>query len=60
MLKTNFKKDWSNLVQIEPLLFASFVPTIYPDGDKTRKPFNDIYCELVDRDAVKKKCEGYL
>ena len=60
MLKDNFKRDWSSLVQIEPLLWASFVPTIYPDGDTTKKPLNDIYCELINRDAVKKKCESYL
>ena len=49
MLRTTFKKDWSALVQVEPLLWASFVPTIYPDGDTTRKPLNDIYCELTNR-----------
>ena len=56
ILKTNFKRDWGNLVTVEPLLWASFIPTIYPDGDKTKKPLNDVYCELTDRDAVKKKC----
>jgi len=56
MLRNNFKRDWSALVQVEPLLWASFVPTIYPDGDTTKKPLNDIYCELTNRDAVKKKC----
>ncbi len=44
MIKTNFKRDWDGLVTVEPLLFASFVPTIYPDGDTTKKPYNDIYC----------------
>jgi dynein heavy chain len=60
MLRTNFKREWSALVQVEPLLWASFVPTLYPDGDTTRKPLNDIYCELTNREAVKKKCEAYL
>lgn len=60
ILKNNFKRDWNSLVTVEPLLFASFIPTIYPDGDKTRKPLNGIYCELTDRDAVKKKCHQYL
>jgi dynein heavy chain len=32
------------------------VPTIYPDGDTSKKPLNDIYCELTDREALKKKC----
>jgi len=44
MVKTNFKREWNALVQIEPLLWASFVPTLYPDGDTTRKPLNDVYC----------------
>jgi len=56
MLRNNFKRDWSALVQVEPLLWASFVPTIYPDGDTTKKPLNDIYCELTNRESVKKKC----
>lgn len=60
ILKTNFKRDWQSLVTVEPLLWASFIPTIYPDGDKSKKALNDIYCELVDRDAVKKKCLQYL
>lgn len=54
------KRDWNNLVLIEPLLFASFVPTIHPDGDLSRKPYSDIYCELIDRDALGKKCKEEL
>jgi dynein heavy chain len=34
-------------------LFASFVPTVYPEGDNTKKPYNDLYCELSDREKVK-------
>lgn len=60
LIRTNFKRDWSSLVTVEPLLWASFIPTIYPDGDTTKKPLSDIYCELTNRDAVKKKCESYL
>lgn len=33
---------------------------IYPDGDTTRKPLNDVYCELTDREKVQKKCLAYL
>lgn len=44
------------MVSIEPLLWASFVPTIYPDGDTSKRPYSDIYCELVDREALKKTC----
>ena len=49
MVKKNYKREWNALVTVEPLLFASFVPMIYPDGDTTRKPLNDVYCELTDR-----------
>ena len=55
-----FKKNWDKLVQIKPLLFASFTPLIYPDNDETKKPFNDIYCELTNRDKVKKICNEGL
>ena len=44
MMKNNFKRDWETLVTVEPLLWASFIPTIYPEGDKSRKPYNDVYC----------------
>ena len=43
-MKNNFKRDWQSLVTVEPLLWASFIPTIYPDGDKTKKAYNDVYC----------------
>ncbi len=42
------------------MLWGSFVPTIYPDGDTTKKPLSDIYCELIDREHLKKKCYEYL
>jgi dynein heavy chain len=48
------------LVTIEPLLWASFVPTIYPDGDRSKRPYSDIYCELTDREALKKTCMEQL
>ena len=53
-IKEKFKKEWDKLVEVQPLLFGSFVPTIYPDGDETKKPYNDLYCELTDRTKLKK------
>jgi dynein heavy chain len=44
------------LVKLEPLLWASFVPTIYPDDDRSKRPYSDVYCELTDRDALRKVC----
>jgi len=41
-------------------MWASFVPCIYPDGDTTKRPLNDIYCEIKDRDLLKKKVHEYL
>jgi dynein heavy chain len=60
IVKDKFKKDWSSLVLVEPLLFASFVPLCYPGGDKTKKPYNDVYCELNDREKVKKTADDSL
>lgn len=60
IIKQNFKKEWSQLVTVEPLLWASFIPTIYPDGDTSKKPLNDVYCELTNRELVRKKCYEYL
>lgn len=48
------------MVEVEPLLFASFVPLIYPDDDTTKKPLNDLYCELYDRKKVKDAAEMAL
>ncbi len=59
-IKEKFKKDWSNIVEIEPLLFASFVPLVYPDGDTSKRPYTDLYCELIDRDKVKEQAENSL
>lgn len=36
------------------------MPTLYPDDDRTKRPFSDIYCELTDRDALKKVCAEQL
>ena len=59
-MKDKFKKDWDKIVKVEPLLFASFVPLCYPDGDESKKPFTDVYCELTDREKVKKVSESCL
>jgi dynein heavy chain len=59
-IKERFKKDWDKLVTIKPLLFASFTPLIYPDGDETKKQWNDVYCELLDRKKVKKTADDAL
>lgn len=59
-IKDKFKKDWSSIVEVEPLLFASFVPMVYPDGDNTKKPYIDLYCELTDRKKVKDQTETSL
>jgi len=45
---------------VEPLLFGSFVPLVYPDGDTTKKPYSDLYCELYDRPKVKEATENAL
>ena len=60
IMRTNFRREWSSLITIEPLLWASFVPTIYPDNDTTKRPLSDIYCELTDREALKKTCYDQL
>jgi dynein heavy chain, axonemal len=59
-MKKNFRRDWSELVTVEPLLWASFVPTLYPDGDTTKKKVNDVYCELSDREELKRICYEQL
>lgn len=59
-MKEKFKKDWDKVVTIKPLLFASFTPLIHPEGDTTKKPYNDIYCELTDRKKVSKIAEDSL
>lgn len=59
-MKETFRKKWSDLVLVEPLLFASFVPTVYPDNDTTKKAIPDIYCEMTDRGLMRKVCEDSL
>ena len=55
-----FKKSLEDLIEVKPLLFGSFTPTIYPDDDRTKKPIPDLYCELTERELVKKNCESQL
>lgn len=57
VVKEKFKRDWSTMVEVEPLLFSAFVPTIYPDNDTTKRPYLNIYCELTDREKLKKIAE---
>jgi dynein heavy chain len=54
IMKDKFKKEWSSIVKVEPLLFGSYVPLCYPENDKTKKPYQDVYCELNDLDKLKK------
>jgi dynein heavy chain len=59
-MNERFKKNWDKIVVHKPLLFSSFTPLIYPDNDETKKPYNDVYCELTNREKVKKTCEDGL
>ena len=36
------------------------MPLVFPDGDTSKRPLNDIYCELYDRAQVKAKAEQGL
>ena len=47
-------------MQIEPLIFGSFVPMCYPNNDTTQKPYRDVYCEMWDREKLTKACEYQL
>jgi dynein heavy chain len=60
IIKTKFRSDWDKLVQVEPLMFGSFVPCCYPGGDTKQKPYTDVYCEITDRDLLKKTCDDQL
>lgn len=59
-MKEKFRQDWTTLVKQEPLLFASFVPLCYPDGDTSKRPYADVYCELIDLEKSKKTCDQKL
>lgn len=52
IIKNNFKRDWNSLVEVKPLLWSTFVPTIEREG----KTLIGVYCELTKRDLVKKIC----
>jgi len=47
-------------VDVEPLIWASFVPCVYPDGDTTKRPLTDVYCEIKDHKKLKDKCNEFL
>ena len=60
VLKEKFKWEWKSLVTVEPLLFSTFVPTVYPDDDETKKPLWNILCELTNRDKLIHTCNTFL
>lgn len=57
--KEKFKRDWNSIVKVEPLLFASFVPLV-PAGPDSNKLLTNVYCELTDREKVKKTSDEAL
>ena len=59
-MTAKYKRDWDKVVTVNPLLFSSFVPTIFPDDDNTKKPLKDLYCELTDRTKLAKTCDQAL
>lgn len=60
VMAENLNKKWSSLVKHEPLLWADFIPTIYPNGDKKKPPMTDIYCELTERENLQSYSEQLL
>jgi len=60
IIKSNFNKDWKDLVEIEPLLWTTFVPTVYPNGDTAKRLMNDVLCELTDLENLQKVCNEQL
>lgn len=60
VMNDELKKKWGDLVKHEPLMWADFIPTIYPNGDKTKPPLSGIYCELTNRENLDKYANEYL
>lgn len=58
-MKEKFKREWSSIVKHEPLLFASFVPLV-PVAPDSNKLLTGVYCELTDREKVRKTAEESL
>ena len=52
IIKKNFRVQWDQIVNVEPLLWSHFVPTIHPEGDTSRKPLSNVYCELTNREKL--------
>jgi dynein heavy chain, axonemal len=59
-MQEELKRNWKDVVHHEPLLFGDFIPTIYPGGDKTKKPITNVYCELTDRDNLQKYSDEFM
>lgn len=58
-MKDKFKREWSSIVKHEPLLFASFVPLV-PVSPDSNKLLQGVYCELTDKEKVRKTAEESL
>jgi dynein heavy chain len=59
-MREKFNKEWTNIVETEPLLWTSFVPTVYPNGDTSKRLLTDVLCELNDLENLKKVCNEQL
>jgi dynein heavy chain len=59
-VQERFKREWSSLVQQEPLIFGSLVPLCYPNGDTTLKPYQDVYCDMWDKSKLARTCRDQL
>ena len=56
--KTYFKREWEDVVTVEPLMFGSFIPMISREEGKPKIP--DLYCELSDHDLLREKMDEFL
>lgn len=54
-MKVSFRRDINNFTKQGTILFANFLPTIHPDDDYTKPPYENVYCEIADLEKMKKK-----
>lgn len=60
MVDRYFKRSLDEIIEVKPLLWSHFIPTILKSDDDPTKKIPNIYCEITNREDLVKICYNML
>ena len=60
MVDKYFKRSLDEIVEVKPLLWSHFIPTILKDENDPTKKIPNVYCEITNREDLVKICFSML